>query len=210
MHAWVHEHRDYLPSDFAANKRERTEVIRQSGKLDADVQKQAGGKPVSPALREQYLRNNSSKFPSLNSEPRKRTTIDEGRQNTPNVIERPTKQPAIRISMPVHEVTTNPREPATPEPSKQQPIRIVKPAPEPTFTSRQPAASPGYNFNTIHKAQEYQRNIWEETQPTVRPQPQVAAPRPQTAQPRPQMAQPRSQPQPVRQAPAPANRSRQK
>ncbi|MGA9407019.1 MAG: hypothetical protein WBW71_07795 [Bacteroidota bacterium] len=213
VHAWIHQHRDYLPNDFAANKRERTEVIKQAGTLDVAVQKQNGGKPVSPALREQYLRNNSSKFPSLNSEPRKRTIAEEGEQNTSTVIERPTRQPAIRISMPVHEVTANPRETASPiedkqnfrpEPSHQQPVRIVKPAPEPTFTSRQPASSPGYNFNTIHKAQEYQRNVWEETQPTVRPQPQPTAPRPQMAQPRPERQQP------VRQAPGPVNRSRQK
>ncbi|MGA7162054.1 MAG: hypothetical protein WBZ48_13715 [Bacteroidota bacterium] len=219
VHAWIREHRDYLPKDFVANRRERPEVIRQAGRLDVDVQKQAGGKQVTPALRDDYLRRNTSKFPSLNNEPRKRTPIDEGRQNTPNVIEPPARQPAIRITMPVHEAVTNPREPATrpidehnfkPEPAKQQPIRIVKPAPQTTFTPRQPATSPGYNFNTIHKAQEYQRNVWEETQPTVRPQPQPAAPRPQMAQPRPQMAQPRPQPQPVRQSPGPVNRSKQK
>ncbi len=199
VHAWVHEHRDYLPKDFAANKRERTEVIKQAGSLDAEVQKQAGGKPVSPALRNQYLRNNGSKFPSLNTEPRKRIEVEENGQSVQDMIQRPAKQPPGKIIMPVREADMNPGRP-TPrpviqEPAQQQPIRINRPGQQPAINQRQP------NFNTIHKAQEYQRNVWEQTQPTVRPQPA----------PRPQMAQPRSQPQPVRQAPMPqSGRSKQK
>jgi hypothetical protein len=215
VHTWVHEHKEFLPNDFTTNRTRRPEVIKQVGMLDGDVQKQNGGRQVSPAIRDKYIRDNSSKFPSLNTEPRKRIAVDETQQNLPTVIQRPEKQPAIRISVPIHEVVTNPREPAprpieehrsVPEPSKEQPIRVPKPAPEPVFT-RPPASSPGYKFNTIHNAQEYQRNIWEQTQPTVRPQPQPA-PRPQMAQPQPQ---PRPQvQQPARQTPAPVNRTRQK
>ncbi len=209
VHAWVRDHRDYLPNDFVANRTGRTEVIRQVGTLDVNVQKQYGGKTVSPAVRDQYLRNNSSKFPSLNTEPRQRTAADETQQNTPNVMERPAKQPPIRISMPVHEVVTNPSEPPVRsgedqglvrEPTKQQPVRTAGPGQVPISRPRQPATSPGYNFNTMHNAQEYQRNIWEQTQPTARPQPQTA--------PRTEMSQPR--PQVQRQAPAAAGRSRQK
>ena len=214
VHGWVHEHRDYLPPDFTTNRTRRPEIIKQVGQLDAGAQKQNGGRPITPAIRDKYIRDNSSKFPSLNTEPRKRTEIDERQPVMPSVIERPTKQPPIRITMPVHEVVTNPREPAVrpgdghvsmPEPAKQQPIRVVNPSPEPTVRPRPATSSPGYNFNTIHKAQEYQRNVWEQAQPTAHPQPQPA--------PRPQMSQPQPHPQmqqPVRQAPAPANRSRQK
>jgi hypothetical protein len=210
VHAWVHEHKDYLPPDFTTNRTRRPEVIRQVGSLDADAQKQYGGKTITPAIRERYVRDNSSKFPALNTEPRKRTEVEERPSVVSDMIERPTRQPSIRISVPGREVVTNPKEPAVrpgdgrvsmPEPERQQPIRIQNPAPRPAFAPRQPS------FNTIHTAQEYQRNVWEQTQPTARPQPQPA-PRTQVSQP-----QPRPQaPQPVRQAPPPASggRTRQK
>src|SRR5208283_4969547 len=118
-------------------------------------------KTVSPAVRDQYLRNNASKFPSLNTEPRKRTGTDETQQNMPNVMERPAKQPPIRISMPVHEVVTNPSEPSARsgedqglvrDPAKQQPVKTAGPGQVPISRPRQPASSPVYNFNTMHNA----------------------------------------------------------
>ena len=204
VHEWIHQHRDYLPPDFTSNRTRRPEVIKQIGMLDVDAQKQNGGRPLNPAVRDQYLRNNSGKYPSLNPEPRKRTGPEEPDQNVPSVIHEPTRQPSIRISEPVHPAVTGDEngmppggQRTRPAPTVQQPVRVPTPSPAATFTPRQPSSSPGYNFNTIHNAQEYQRNIWEQTQPTVRPQPQLAAPRPQVSQP-----QPRPQtPQPVRQAP---------
>ena len=201
VHAWIHEHKEYLPQDFATNRTRRPEVIKQVGSLDVEVQKQNGGKPITPDIRDKYIRENSSKFPSLNTEPRKREPGDENGKNISGAIEPPTKQPPIRIAMPVEQVVSNSREPAArpgdqrisePQPSRQQSVNIVGPTPS---RQRQPVPSPSINFNTIHNAQEYQRNVWEQTQPTVRPQPQ-AAPRTQMAQPRPQTQQPVRQSQP--------------
>jgi hypothetical protein len=198
VHQWVHDHRDYLPPDFATNRPRRTEVIRQVGALDVDAQKQNGGRQLTPAVRDQYLHNNTAKFPSLNTEPRKRTLPEE--PSAPSVIQEPTRQPSIRISVPDQPRVTDSKEtnepPVTgermrPQPSTQQPVRVATPVPTPAFTPRQPSSSPGINFNTIHNAQEYQRNIWEQTAP----RPEQQAPRQQVSQP-----QPRTQ-QPVRQAP---------
>jgi len=223
VHAWVHDHKRYLPNDFVTNRDRRPEIIRQVGILDVDVRKQNGGRPITPEIQDKYIRENSSKFPALNSEPRKRTEVEVREPILPSIIERPTKQPPIRISMPIQQVQMDQRQPSArpgdqrisvPEPSKPQPIRTVNPpTTEPVFKPRPATSSPGYNFNTIHNAQEYQRNVWEQTQPTVRPQPQPA-PRvqPQPVQ-RPQVSQPQPRQQmqqPARPAPSSGGRTRDK
>ena len=95
-----------------------------------------------------------------------------------------------------------PRPHISPQPVRQQSPQVDRPVSEPVVA---PRPTPTYNFNTIHKAQEYQRNIWEQTQPAPRPQVQQA-PRPQI-----QQQAPRPQPQqPARPAAPQPNRSRDK
>ncbi|HTX17850.1 MAG TPA: hypothetical protein VMG34_04240 [Bacteroidota bacterium] len=90
---------------------------------------------------------------------------------------------------------------APPPSTVNPPITTVRPRPAQQVDRQvqaRPAPQPTYNFDTIHRAQEYQRNMWEQTQPAARPQPQVQQPRPQPQQPRIQS------PPPPRPAPAPS------
>jgi hypothetical protein len=247
VHNWVRERKDYLPKDFITNKQKRTEVIREVAQLDIDVQKQAGDKRVSVTARNQYLEKNVTKYPSLDAE--RIPKIEEKRRAIPDVIDRPEKQPAVKIMKPAQVLDSDAKqmivrpphksdavqEPANqppvkivkpaqesdaipretqrpayrpdtaPQPAKQQPARIERPVQETVTKPRQPAAAPAYNFNKIQNAQEYQRNIWEQTQPTARPQPQPV-PRPQVEQarpaPRPQVQQAQPAPRPQVQPPA--------
>jgi hypothetical protein len=242
VHAWVRNNRNYLPSDFLINRSKRTEVIRQVGQLSMDAQKQQKGKPVSPAVRDDYFQKNKSRYPSLNAGQRTRMQRVNQEPGIPAVIQQPVKQPPVRIDelvrqpamnprqpsapttgripSPVEQPVTNPRQPSAPPTGRipspvQQPVtnprqpstpptgRIPSPVQQPAVNPRPPSAPRAYNFNNINKAQEYHRNVWEQTQPTVTPQPQPA-PRPQTqptARPQPQQA-PRPQvQQPVKQEP---------
>lgn len=125
----------------------------------------------------------------------------------PDAALEPAKQSPMKIVKPAREPDANPRETqrpvykpdTSPPPAKLQPARIGRPLQETVTNPRQPAVRPAYNFNKIQNAHEYQRNIWEQTQPAVRPQPQPA-PRPQVEQarpaPRPQVQQP-AKPAPV-------------
>ncbi len=251
VHNWVRERKEYLPKDFITNKPKRIEVIKQVGQLDVDVQDQTGGKRVSLTARNQYFEKNVSKYPSLDANPKPK--VEEKQRAISDDIQRPEKQPAVRIMKPAQALDIDSRQgtvrpayrpDAAQEPVKQPPIKIVRPAQEPdadvretprpayrpdaapqpakqqparidqepVTNPRQPAAPPAYNFNKIQNAQEYQRNVWEQTQPTVRPQPQPA-PRPQVQQvrpaPRPEVEQARPAPRPQVQQPArpaPANK----
>jgi hypothetical protein len=206
VHNWVREHRNYLPKDFVANNSKRSELIRQVAQLDMDAQEQKGGKPVTQAVRDQYFENNKSQYPSLNTERKART--DDEQHTIPDGIPQPEKRPPARIPRMVQEPVMNPRQPiarhaddsdAKQEPARQQPVRIPRAVQEPVTNPRQPVAAPAYNFNKINKAQEYQRNIWEQTQPIMRSQPK-ATPPPQVKQP-----EPAQRPQP---APAKPKRSK--
>lgn len=177
VHNWVRDNRNYLPKDFINNNSKRTEVIRQVGQLNMDAQKQKGGKPVSPAVRDQYFKNNRSKYPSLNAEQKTRMQREDQQHNIPDAIQPPAEQPPVRIAKLVQQPATNPRQTSAPPP-----VRVAKPVQQPVTNPRQTSAPPAHNFNNINKAQEYHRNVWEQTQPTVRPQPQ-SAPRPQAQQP---------------------------
>jgi hypothetical protein len=198
VHTWVRNNRNYLPNDFITNHSKRTAVIRQVGQLSMDAQKQKGGRPVSPGVRDEYFQKNKSKYPSLNAG--QRTRMQRGNQEPaiPDVIRQPVRQPHVRIAPLVQQPATNPRQPSAPPAG-----RIPNPVQQPVTNPRPPSAPRSYNFNNINKAQEYHRNVWEQTQPAVQPQPQQA-PRPQaqpTVRPQPQQApRPQAQ-QPVKQEP---------
>jgi hypothetical protein len=137
VHTWVRDNRNYLPKDFINNNSKRTEIIQQVGQLNMDVRKQTGGKPVSPAVRDQYFQNNRSKFPSLNADQRTRMERDDQRQNMPNVIQPPTKLPAVRIGRLVQQPVTNPRQTSAPPP-----VRTANPVQQPVVNPRQTPAPP--------------------------------------------------------------------
>ena len=112
------------------------------------------------------------------------------------------QQPGTRRLRPSEETDVNPRS-TVPSPVPKSDF-VPVPTRQRVQIDRRATPPPAYNFNRMNKAQEYQRNIWEQAQPSARPQP---PPRPvQQAQPAPR---PQVQ-QPVRQAPAPRNRSRDK
>ncbi len=175
VHEWMRDNRNYLPKDFISNGAKRTELIRQVGQLNIDARKQNGGTPVTPAVRDQYFRNNVSKYPSLNAEPRTMRGRVEQQRTVPDAIQQPVKQPPVRIARLAQQPATSPRQASAPVP-----VRVAAPV-QPVKNTRQ-TPPPAYNFNNINKAQEYHRNVWQQTQPTVRPQPQPA-PRPQAQQP---------------------------
>ena len=194
VHDWVRENRNYLPDDFISNRSRRLDVIKQVGQLNIDVRKQKGGKPVSTAVRDQYFQNNTSKYPSLNRDPKRRMVMPERQPNIQSVIQQPVKEPPVRMPEPPQ---SSPRRIIDRQKNENQtPVRNPKPE-QPVINPRPAPAPPAYNFNNIKKADEYHRNVWEQTQPTARPAPQPA-PRPQ-AQP-PVRQQPTRQ-QPVRQQP---------
>ena len=176
VHNWVRENRNYLPKDFISNNSRRSLVIRQVGQLHMDVRKHQGAKPVSPEGRDQYFRNNMSRYPALNADQKKiakpptrnadqviRTEEQDKRYIIPDIIQPPVKQPPARIGT---RVERPPVRVATPV---QPPVKIATPEqPRPTT----PRPTPSYNFNQINKAQEYHRDVWDQTHPSVRPQPQ--------------------------------------
>jgi hypothetical protein len=165
VHTWVRDNRNYLPKDFIGNSSRRTEVIREVGQLNMDARKQEGGKPVAPAVRDQYFRNNISRYPSLNADQKTRLDTGDRQRDVPVAIPQPVKQPPVRIARPM-----------------QPPARIVQPVRPPALNPRRAPTPPAYRFKEINRAQEYQRNVWEQSQPAVRPQPQPAR-RPEPQQP---------------------------
>ena len=233
VHNWVRERREYLPKDFIPNKSRRVEVIQQVAKLEVDVQRETGGRPVSPTERKEYLVKNAPEYPTLDITPKPKVAVEQNAIVEP--VERPERQPAVRIMRPAPEVEfKQPAERlATPNTEQggttQPPAKTFRPADEPvankTETTRpvhipeaqpsRPAPSrterapevPVYNFNRVQNAQEYQRNIWEQTQPAPR-QPVQQMARPQVEQyqpsPRPQMERTQPAPAPRVQQPAPA------
>jgi len=193
VHNWVRDNRNYLPKDFLTNNSKRPEVIKQVAQLNIDVKKQAPGKTITSAVRDQYFKNNTTKYPGLNASHEPALKVEEKKPDFPVQMQAPVKQPPVRISQPVQH-----------QAQPQQPVVIP----------RQPKQNtqPAYNFNNINKAQEYHNNVWQQTQPISRPQPsppprqQIQQPPRQQMQqaPRPQMQQaprqqaPMSQPAPSR------------
>jgi hypothetical protein len=177
VHHWVRDNRNYLPKDFISNNSKRPQVIRQVGQLNIDVQKQKKGEPVSPAVRDQYFQNNRSKYPYLNAEKKPSMEREDQQRSTPVAIQKPAKQPPVRIGKLVQRPVANPKQTSAPPP-----VKVAEPVPQPVTNPRQTSAPPAYNFGKANRAQEYHRDGWERTQPTVRPQPQ-SAPRTQTQQP---------------------------
>jgi len=175
VHNWVRDNRDYLPKDFMSNRSRRTEVIREVGQLNMDARKQERGRPVATAMRDQYFRNNMSRYPSLNADQRTRINVGDRQPNVPVAIPQPVEQPRVRIVQPM-------RPPARIAQPVQRPVRVAQPVQQPAQNPRRAPTPPVYNFKEMNRAQEYQRNVWEQPQPAVRQQPQPAR-RPEPQQP---------------------------
>jgi hypothetical protein len=145
VHHWVKDNKPYLPKDFTTNSTNRVEVIKQVGQLNDEVRKEQNGKAVTPAIRDQYLQKNASKFPALNATPQPKTIVDNKQQNVPEVIQQPAKQPAVNIPKSVQKSNVSPKQYSAPKTS---------------------------NFNTMNNAQQYHRQQWEQTQPSTQQQSQ--------------------------------------
>jgi hypothetical protein len=192
VHRWMHENRSYLPKDFASNRQDRTRVIRQLGQLNVDVRRQRTGRSASATERDKYFQENKSKYPSLTFEKRPRLAV-----TGPNVpVPPPEKQPHVRIGGEERGPVTRPRQPApinntnvSPQPRREPAVQVTKPAPQ-----------PAYRFNQLNRAQENQRNVWNQIQPATHER-AIPAPKPQPAQ--------RIQPAPRQQQPQPAVRQQQ-
>lgn len=143
VHNWVRNNKNYLPKDFLTNNSKRADVIKQVGQLNEDVIKDQKGKTVSPAVKDQYFQKNSIKYPGLNNTPQPKTVVEDKQQYVPEVIQQPTKQPPVKISNSVQ---------------------------KPVISPKQNTTRPANNFNNMNNAQEYHKQVWEQTQPTVRPQ----------------------------------------
>jgi len=84
-----------------------------------------------------------------------------------------------KISLPADRQDRMPSQPdqqRNTQPPTGQAYRLSTPARSTAAPARQQAPAPQVNFNKINKAQEYHRNVWEQTQPSVRQQPQQPAP----------------------------------
>ncbi|HUL43639.1 MAG TPA: hypothetical protein VLY03_04720 [Bacteroidota bacterium] len=119
--------------------------------------------------------------PTPNPQQLPQVKVPEPTKRPPGNIREP-NLPQVREPSPVQPEVKNQRQPQTPN------VRVPEPVMPPVVNQRQPAVqqppAPSYNFNNINKAQEYHRNVWQQTQPT--PQPQTReAPRPAPAQPAP-------------------------
>jgi len=104
----------------------------------------------------------------------------------PDRIPREPSKPTPEVPNPVQQPVVTPKQPPTPN------VRVPSPVQPPVVNQRPqitPPSPPSYNFNNINKAQEYHRNVWEQTQPAPQPQ---ARPTPPPA---------RSAPPPARQTP---------
>lgn len=176
VHKWVRDNRNNLPADFISNEKKRIDVIKQVGQLNEDVQKRNQNRPVSTANRDKYLEKNISRYPALNTSRDGKLKVEDRKPNAAEAIPQPVKQPPVRINKP-----------------EQQTV------PVPKKDTRQPA----YDFDKINKAQEYHRNVWEQSQPAKRQEVQQA---PQRQQP---SSQQQRQPQQKLQQPAPQSQKNQ-
>jgi hypothetical protein len=168
VHHWVNDNKAYLPKDFTTNKTNRIEAIKQVGQLNADVKKELNGKPVTSAARDLYLQKNASKYPALNAMPQTKTASEIKQQNTPEVIQQPAKQPAVKIPKSVQKSTVSPKQYST---------------------------QSSNNFNNMNRAQQYHRQQWEQTQPSTQQQYQPvqhSQPQEQPARSEPVQQQPKS------------------
>jgi hypothetical protein len=143
VHNWVRDNKPYLPADFLTNNAARPNVIKQVGQLNADVRKDQNGKAVLPSVKEEYFQKNNTKYPGLNASHQTKTISGEKQQNTPEYIPQPTKLPSVKITNSVKKNDVVPTQNNT---------------------------KPNYNFNKINNAQEYHKQVWEQTQPTQQQQ----------------------------------------
>lgn len=102
---------------------------------------------INYKARDEYFAKNTAKYPALNSHPAQAKIPDE--KQAVNVMQPFTRQPAV-------------------VPQRQQSQRIQTPRTAPQ--------QPKYNYNTIQRAQQYQRSSWQQAQPVYHSAPQYSAP----------------------------------
>jgi len=112
---------------------------------------------VNPQARDQYFAANRTNYPALNSHPEQAKIPVE--KQTMDVRQPFTRQPVVA--------------PQRNQPQMQQSQQRAQSQRVQTRTAPQ---QPRYNYNTIQRAQQYQRVSWEQAQPTYHAAPQYSAP----------------------------------
>jgi hypothetical protein len=164
---WVKDNEAYLPKDFLTNSSNRPDVIKQIGQLNEDVQNEHKGETIAPAAKNQYFQKNSIKYPALSSNPQIKTVDENKSETTPEVIQQPIKQPPVKITQAVKTSTVTPKQNTV---TPKQNTNTVTPKQQNTTYPKQYSTPSTNNFDNMNKAQEYHKEVWEETQPTVQPQ----------------------------------------
>jgi len=153
VHNWVHANRSYLPADFIKSDASRVSAMKQYGELNQKVANKNG--TINTQARDAEFARNQAKYSALNNHPQQAKLPDE--KQAVDV-----RQPFVRQPM----VTPQRNQPQVQQ--RQQPSQRVQ--------TRNAVQQPRYNYNTIQKAQQYQRGAWEQTQPSYHPAPQYSAP----------------------------------
>ena len=153
VHNWYDGNKNYLPKDFLNEKSKRVEAIKQVGQLNEDVNKEHKGSTVTQTEKNEYFQKNITKYPALNAttqtKTETKTVVENNQQKELETVQQPTKQPAVKI-----------------------PKYVQKPTVTPKSSTNTNTTKPS-NFNTMNKAQNYHKQVWEQTQPTVQPQVQT-------------------------------------
>lgn len=151
VHNWVQANRKYLPAGFIKNDAERVAAMRQYGELNEKTMNKNG--TVNAQARDQYFAANRTKYPALNSHP-EQVKIPAEKQ-APDVRQPFVKEPVITPQRTSYQNQAN-RQYKTQSQTNQQ-YRTQ---------SQRPQPAPRYNYNTIQRAQQYQRGSWEQAQPS--------------------------------------------
>lgn len=143
VHNWVQANRPYLPAGFTKNPAVRVNAFKQYGELNEKVMNKDGS--VNPQARQQYFASHTTKYPALNSHPQQ-AQVPAEKQSID------VRQPFIK--QPVVEPQRNIAPQARPQSQQRMPSQRIQPS------------QPRYNYNTIQRAQQYQRGSWEQAQPS--------------------------------------------
>jgi len=146
VHHWYNDNKQYLPDDFLTNKTKRPDIIKQVGQMNEDAIKGHKGTTLQTVDKDKYFQKNSTKYPDLKKTPVTTTTVENKSQIVPDVIEKPTKIPPVKITKSVQKTEVTPKKETTP------------------------------TFNNMNKAQEYHKQVWEQTQPVVKTKVETTTP----------------------------------